>query len=184
MDYQKIYDQIIDRARKRKLEGYKERHHIVPRCMGGSNKKENLVELTAREHFICHRLLNHIHPRNKSLIFASWMMSNLESEQRSFKVSARTYEQLRKEHSAAKSEMRTGAVMSKKTRDKISASNKRLGKIPPSHKGVAKSQEHREKIRQIRLGVPRPKITCPHCNKQGGVGSMKQWHFDNCRNRQ
>jgi hypothetical protein len=183
MNYQGIYDQIIDRAKKRKLEGYKEKHHIIPRCLGGSNKKENLIELTAREHFICHRLLNYIHPGNRSLIFASWMMSNLQSEQRSFKVSARTYEQLKKEHSIAKSEIRTGAVMLQKTRDKISATNKRIGKKPPSHKGVAKSDEHKEKIRQIRTGIPRPTITCPHCNKQGGVGSMKQWHFNKCRNR-
>ncbi len=183
MNYQRIYDQIIDRARTRKLEGYKEKHHIIPKCLGGSNRKENLVELTAREHFICHRLLNQIHPGNKSLIFASWMMSNLESEQRSFKVSARTYEQLKKEHSIAKSQILIGTTRPQKVKDKISVANILLGKNPPSHKGVAKSKEHREKIRQIRTGVPRPKITCPHCNKQGGVGAMKQWHFDKCRNR-
>jgi hypothetical protein len=183
MNYQGIYDRIIDRARTRKLEGYKEKHHIVPKCMGGSNKKENLIELTAREHFICHRLLNHIHPGNRSLIFASWMMSNLQSEQRSFKVSARTYEQLKKEHSIAKSEVLTGTIRSQEIKDKISAANILLGKKPPSHKGVAKSDEHKEKIRQIRTGVPRPTITCSHCNKEGGVGAMKQWHFDNCRNR-
>ena len=51
MDYQKIYDQIIERAKNRQLEGYKEKHHIIPKCVGGTNDKENLVELTAREHF-------------------------------------------------------------------------------------------------------------------------------------
>ena len=47
--------------------GRLEVHHIVPKCLGGSNKKENLVELTAREHFICHRLLCEIYPKNKKL---------------------------------------------------------------------------------------------------------------------
>lgn len=51
MDYNKIYEQLIE---KRKInpvtEGYKENHHILPRSMGGDNSKENLVYLTGREH--------------------------------------------------------------------------------------------------------------------------------------
>ena len=49
MNYQRIYDQIIERARTRQLEGYVEKHHIVPRCLGGTNNTENIVQLTARE---------------------------------------------------------------------------------------------------------------------------------------
>ncbi len=59
--YTKWYNQIVARALKRgltkKSDTYIEMHHIVPRSMGGGNKKENLVSLTAREHFICHWLL-------------------------------------------------------------------------------------------------------------------------------
>lgn len=61
MNYQKIHDSIIKRAKTRKLEGYKERHHIIPRCMGGTDNDENLIELTAREHFIIHLLLAEIY---------------------------------------------------------------------------------------------------------------------------
>lgn len=61
MDYKKIYNSIIDRAKGRILECYTELHHIVPRCMGGSNDNTNLVRLTAREHFIAHRLLYKIY---------------------------------------------------------------------------------------------------------------------------
>ena len=43
------------------LNGYTEKHHILPVCMGGSNVKANLVRLTAREHFIAHWLLYKIH---------------------------------------------------------------------------------------------------------------------------
>jgi hypothetical protein len=74
MDYQKIYNQIIERAQNRVLEGYKEKHHIIPKCLGGNNKKENLVELTAREHILCHRLLCFIHPKNKKLKWALYNM--------------------------------------------------------------------------------------------------------------
>lgn len=36
---------------------YTEKHHIVPRSLGGNNSASNLVKLTAKEHFVCHRLL-------------------------------------------------------------------------------------------------------------------------------
>jgi hypothetical protein len=51
------YFNIINRAKPRHLTEYSENHHIVPKSLGGNNSKENLVQLTAREHFICHRLL-------------------------------------------------------------------------------------------------------------------------------
>jgi hypothetical protein len=93
MNYQRIYDQIIDRAKERKLEGYKEKHHIIPKCMGGGNEKENLVVLTAREHFICHWLLCRIYPENRKLGHAFWFMSkqNAPAQQRNYVVSSRTY---------------------------------------------------------------------------------------------
>jgi len=57
--YHKIYFQIINRSkdRVRNPNDYYERHHIIPKSMRGSSSVDNLVYLTAREHFICHRLL-------------------------------------------------------------------------------------------------------------------------------
>lgn len=57
--YTRIYFSIIKNAKSRTLlkTEYKEKHHIIPRSLGGSDDIENLVNLTAREHFICHRLL-------------------------------------------------------------------------------------------------------------------------------
>ena len=57
MDYKAIYYKIIENAKtevengKRSL-GYYEKHHILPRSLNGTNDKNNLVKLTAREHFI------------------------------------------------------------------------------------------------------------------------------------
>lgn len=57
MDYKHIYYSIIEKAKnedkdgKRSI-GYFEKHHILPKSLGGTNDKENLVKLTAREHFI------------------------------------------------------------------------------------------------------------------------------------
>jgi hypothetical protein len=79
MNYQKIYDQLIDRGKSRVLENcYFETHHIVPRCMGGNDEKENLIDLLPEEHFIVHLLLVKIYPDESKLIYAANMMSNFK----------------------------------------------------------------------------------------------------------
>jgi transposase-like protein len=73
--YLKYYNSIIERAKKRdKLMGYVEKHHIIPRCMGGSDDTDNLVELTPEEHYTCHLLLIKIYPDNSKLLYAANMM--------------------------------------------------------------------------------------------------------------
>ena len=61
MKYQHLYDQIIVRARTRKLDIYKETHHVLPRSLGGSDDPANLVDLTYREHFLVHWVLTKIY---------------------------------------------------------------------------------------------------------------------------
>ena len=68
--YQNIYERLILRAQQRELQGYCERHHIIPRCMGGSDDKSNLVKLTPEEHYTAHLLLIKIHPKHKGLHLA------------------------------------------------------------------------------------------------------------------
>jgi hypothetical protein len=57
--YTTWYYSIITTAQQRNLPTniYSEIHHIIPKSLGGSNSKDNLVRLTAREHYICHLLL-------------------------------------------------------------------------------------------------------------------------------
>lgn len=76
MDYQKIYDSIVRRGQNRILEGYSEKHHIVPRCMGGTDEATNLVFLTPEEHYLCHLLLVKIHPNNIRLVRAAMFMTS------------------------------------------------------------------------------------------------------------
>lgn len=78
MNYSHIYSSLVLRAQSRSLECYTERHHILPRCMGGDNSKSNLVDLTPEEHFIAHQLLVKIHPKEDKLIYAAnWMCSRV-----------------------------------------------------------------------------------------------------------
>lgn len=76
MDYAAHYTRLIERARGRVLPGYKERHHVLPRCMGGGNEAANLVDLTAEEHFVAHQLLVKMHPASGKLAHAANMMAN------------------------------------------------------------------------------------------------------------
>lgn len=57
MDYQRIYrDFIVDRKARPPI-GYSERHHILPRCMGGGDDPSNLINLSAEDHIFAHLLL-------------------------------------------------------------------------------------------------------------------------------
>lgn len=76
MNYQAHYDRLIERARLRqKPEVYCENHHIVPKCLGGSDENVNLVMLTAPEHYVAHQLLVKLNPQCRDLIFAMWCMT-------------------------------------------------------------------------------------------------------------
>ena len=100
--YTRWYNNIIQRAEARQLTGYKEQHHIVPKSLGGTNLKENLVNLTAREHFICHWLLTKMlpSPYKEKMIYAAWAMANLKNQhQQRYKITGRIYELLKQEYS-------------------------------------------------------------------------------------
>ena len=151
MNYQTIYDQIIDRARERNLQGYKEKHHIIPKCLGGSNDRENLAELTAREHFIVHRLLCEIYPKNGKLAFALWRMCNRGGikQQRDYKITSRNYEIIRNNHAKFLSEALTGVPKPEGFGDRLSEILKgRIG----SWTGKVQSAQHAEKRALSRRG--------------------------------
>lgn len=75
MNYEKVYDNLISRARARVHLAEFEVHHVIPRCMGGTDDKENLVKLTPAEHYVAHQLLSKMHPTNQKLALASFMMT-------------------------------------------------------------------------------------------------------------
>jgi hypothetical protein len=111
MDYKKIYDQLIVSRKiliRHKNDGvYYERHHIIPKSIGGLNKKENLVLLTAKEHYIAHYLLymiykNTIH--NKKMTNAFWRMNCIKNTNRLYTISSRIYNFIRQEQQSIASD--------------------------------------------------------------------------------
>lgn len=135
MDYYKIYNQLIERAKKRKsVEGYKEIHHIIPRSEEGTDESDNLVELTGREHFIAHKLLWMENP-TFSRCAAFMMMSNNRG------ISwGSTYELGRKQFN----ESLEHPLRNPKVREK------QLEIV-----GKPKSKEHRNKISEALKGKPK-----------------------------
>lgn len=86
MDYKKAYDSLIARSRTRSLFGYVERHHVIPRCLGGGDSADNIAILTPEEHYIAHQLLVKIFPNNPKLVYALHKMtSNAPQTKRSNK---------------------------------------------------------------------------------------------------
>lgn len=136
MNYQNVYNQIIERGKTRHLEGYKEKHHIIPKCLGGSNDKENIVELTAREHFLCHRLLVEIHP-NKSLKYALWLMTIGKQQKFKHKINSRTYERLKTEIAELTRERFKGKKISEK----------HIESIRNYHKGKKRDEQWKNNMR-------------------------------------
>lgn len=76
MNYQKIYNQIIENAIQRDIDDYTEKHHIIPKSEGGTDDISNLVELTPREHYIAHKLLYKINPTKSRA--AAWHVMTID----------------------------------------------------------------------------------------------------------
>ncbi len=114
MNYSKIYYSLIEKRRNNPVDTqeYFECHHIIPRCVGGNNNKNNLINLTAREHFIAHLLLTKIYKHNLKILYAFMMMLNMNKTligynhnkiRIYYKNNSRLYDKLRREYSFIRS---------------------------------------------------------------------------------
>jgi hypothetical protein len=120
MNYQEVYHKLIEKARNENRvkngDVYHEAHHIIPSCLGGDGKcsqwryHPNIVLLTAKEHFLAHRLLYFLNPQNPKLVYAYWAMCTLTENGRDYKISAREYSRIREDYSKFKSEELKGTM--------------------------------------------------------------------------
>lgn len=159
--YSHWYYTIIQTAKSRDLPGYYEAHHIIPRCMGGTDGPDNLVNLTAREHFICHMLLVRMTEADhyRKLLHAYIMMSGRRT------YNSRQYMLFRKEYSIVNSQLRQGSNNGMYGSDRKGEKNTFFGKRHTeetkqkislkkkghsTNKGIPKSMDHRLKISKSR----------------------------------
>lgn len=143
--YTKHYNLLIEKAKNRTLpkETYTEKHHIIPRSMGGNNKKENLVKLTAREHFICHWLLVKMteSESRKKMIYALMFFKGKTKQRQHYStpITSRIYEHYRLE--AAKN------------------TSERMKGVASPLRGVPRSEETKKKLSLAKKGIPGPRMS-------------------------
>lgn len=194
--YTKEYYKIIENNKLTvKGNGYVEKHHIIPRSLGGGNKKENIVFLPASVHFRCHQLLVEMttDTNNGKMWNALWRMMNKQSrnQNREYTFTAEEYNVARTKHSEIHSALMSGENNpffgkhhTSESLTKMSSAKK--GKTYEEIFGEDYAKQMREKRSAEQLGIKKGKqhlVTCPHCSTVGGFGIMKRWHGDNCRSR-
>ena len=138
--YSKVYFSTIEKAVQRgwkKARG-RERHHIIPQSLGGSNDKSNLVYLSCREHFLCHWLLVKMTEGEyyHKMVYALMGMRAENEHQERYQTifTARVYEKYRIEHAEYHSKL---------------MKSKNL--VPWNKGGVEITDEHRENLRNAAL---------------------------------
>lgn len=193
MNYTKHYNKLIERARNRKLTIYKECHHIIPRCLGGTNDPNNIVELTGREHYIAHQLLIKIYPNNVKLVYAAKMMRTISPTHRGNRSQNRIYEWLRELYSRTQSaEAKLGYInnpnygmknkrhsdATKLKQKEASSKPHKIVTCPKCGKSGGLCNMSRYHFENCGKSIT---IKCPYCDKVGGIGIMKRWHFDKCK---
>lgn len=162
MNYQKLYDSIVIRGKNRNCNGYTETHHIIPKCLGGNNTKDNLTNLTAKEHFIVHHLLTKIHPDNHKILYAYTMML-CENKYQNRYITARHYAKLKEIKSFLSSGEnnpnwgnKTGGSKGKKHSEETRKllSEQKLGKKRTPFKRSPATEETKARISAAKKGKP------------------------------
>jgi hypothetical protein len=205
--YTALYTSLTTRAKGRVLTEYTERHHIIPQSLGGSNEKDNLVDLTAREHFICHWLLIKMtegEDRSKMLYALNGMRAGNRFQQRySSSITARVYERYRIEHAVNHSLTMKGKTPSNKGK-KMGEEQKQLlrERAKANHlSGVYGTESQQKRIAKVtgqkRTDETRKKMSLSHTGTIKGPQSAdhrkaisesikgkpkKEGHSDNVRN--
>lgn len=200
--YWRRYLRFIE-SRKPFEGGYAEMHHIYPRSLFPqlANDPKNLIQLTAREHFIAHWILHKAFGGKMTMAF---MYMKAGADDRYWNLNSKAYETLRVEFGAVWSKAKTGKKLSAEHRAAMSAgrSGKPLSEnhrksIGAGNTGRVVSQETRQKISEAKKGVtpnrpmtesylallrrPKAKAECPHCGKEVAVNMFGRWHGDNCK---
>lgn len=168
--YTKWYYAIIDNASKSVYTYYIEKHHIIPRSLGGTDNKDNIVALTARQHFICHWLLTKMttgYEQRKMKFALGKFVQDGPNTQRC--LTSKQYEVAR----IAISEARTGYKHTIEARKKMSESGK--GRTPWNKgKSVVHSAESNRKRSETLKGIVRSKETIKKMSesKKGHTAGM------------
>lgn len=164
--YETWYNNITLRGKAIRDLEYSERHHILPKSLGGSDDCENITTLTAREHFICHWLLTKIYTSGKERYLVinalqGMKRENKHQERYSSNITSRVYENLKEEWSRLSSE-RVSGENNPMYGDKFYRSEegrKRQRDAVLGDKNGSKREASRIKISESKKGKTRPEFS-------------------------
>lgn len=165
--YSKWYFNIVNRAKFRNPTGYIEKHHVIPRSAGGDDNINNIVSLTAKEHFICHLLLAKCTTGNikyKMVCAVNKMLMSNQHQQR-YAPTATQYQIVRENFARLHSEHMVGRFVGDKHHSF----------------GKTRTPEYREKISKSLTGRPLLKKKCEFCDKEVSAGPYKKYHGLKCK---
>ena len=192
---------------------YYERHHVIPKCMGGDNSKNNLVLLTGREHFLAHWLLSKMCISTEHHIKMNDALLRLAGNTRGhYKYSKWEYEKAKQKKSKAM-KLRAEQGMSPNQGNKHSLDTKlrmsiaKLGKSRPDLTAEARGKrthtpEARSRVSASLMGhlvsdetrqilsaalkgkaQNKMKSVCLYCGNENYVTQIKRYHNDNCKKK-
>jgi hypothetical protein len=192
--YTRWYNTIVEHRQTNFPDGYTERHHIIPKSLGGSNNITNLVALTAREHFICHWLLTKMTAGSSHIkMVRAFNAFKMSSKKNPRKLTPRQYQTARNAKAPAwnkgltivnytpeQQEALRKSGLTKRGRTQTAESNaKRSAALtgrPAPNKGQTMSFKGRvSPTKGMTFEYsPMPRGTCPHCGKEMGTNNLKQ----------
>lgn len=153
--YKTWHDNIITKAKNRTLTCYTEKHHIIPKCLGGSNNEDNLVRLTAKEHFMVHMLLCKFTEGKvkQKMYYAFNAMSSMKQpkNKRQYRITSKIAQKLREEYAIYFKA--NNPSFREDVKIKIGLAHKGKKTISPKYwTGKKLSDAHKENIRLGGLG--------------------------------
>lgn len=153
--YTKIYMNLVDtrkRINRHKGDGQLyESHHIIPKCMGGSNSLSNRVLLTPREHFIAHLLLSKsVEQQYKQKMYCALVrFMGKKSTKSGIKINSRIYQSIihnNRIYMMGENNPFYGKRHTEEARKKISSKNK---EYHLSNENSFYGKKHTEKTKKI-----------------------------------
>lgn len=184
--YRNIYIRLIVRCQNmtdEELSGYNEKHHIIPKCLGGSNDKENLVVMPVRYHIVAHMVLTRVYPEIAGLRY-SLLLITTEGDKNNQKkrtefglrmfssrlISIEREEAYAKIKEIGRSEEHKRKLSLAAQKRVLSEEHKR--KISEGGRGLKRSEETRRRISEGQRGKvvseeTREKVRAGHINKYG-----------------
>jgi hypothetical protein len=175
VDYAVVYRRLVERAKIRPKPPVFERHHIIPKCVGGSCGKENLVLLTPREHLFAHKLLVRIYPQNRGLWFALILMGRLvQYKSKIFESERIRVKQLRKEFRYTEEAKKKMSASAEKRGRNSPATEFKKGLVP-WNKGLPVEKSHRFGKRHSEETIARMRATQQRLREEQSVRMTAWW---------